>query len=99
MLTGSSVLGIEVKCLAGDKQPDDQAKEAENGAEDLDDENLDEARKEQVSLRNSSAALKGKSYSVGSAASARAAPLPLIPTATPHMRLHMPTVMPDQKRA
>lgn len=38
-------------------------------------------------------------YRVGSAASAKAAPLPLIPTATPQIRLHMPTVRPDQKRA
>lgn len=99
MLIGSSGLGVEVSCLAGDKQPDDQAEEAEDRAEDFDDENLDEAVKGLVSLSGSSAALKGNSYSVGSAASARAAPLPLIPTATPHTRLHMPTVMPAQKRA
>lgn len=39
------------------------------------------------------------SYKLGSAASAKAALLPLMPTETPQMRLHMPTVTPDQKRA
>lgn len=38
-------------------------------------------------------------YKLGSAASASAALLPLIPTETPHIRLHIPTVNPDQKRA
>ena len=40
-----------------------------------------------------------KTYKLWSLASARAAPLPLMPTATPHTKLHMPTVMPDQKMA
>ena len=38
-------------------------------------------------------------HSEGSAASARAAPLPLIPTAIPQTRLQPPTVIPAQKRA
>lgn len=38
-------------------------------------------------------------YKLGSAASARAAPLPLMPTETPHIKLHIPTVIPDQNRA
>ncbi len=38
-------------------------------------------------------------HKLGSAASASAALLPLIPTETPHIKLHMPTVRPDQKRA
>ena len=38
-------------------------------------------------------------YKLGSAASASAALLPLMPTETPHIRLHIPTVNPDQKRA
>lgn len=38
-------------------------------------------------------------HKVGSAASASAALLPLIPTETPHIKLHIPTVRPDQKRA
>ena len=33
----------EVEGLAGDEQADDQTEEAEDGAEDLDDEDLDEA--------------------------------------------------------
>lgn len=40
-----------------------------------------------------------KAYRVGSAASANAALLPLMPTATPQMRLHIPTVRPDQNNA
>jgi hypothetical protein len=39
------------------------------------------------------------SYKLGSAASARAAELPLMPTETPHIRLHVPTVMPAQNSA
>lgn len=39
------------------------------------------------------------SYKDGSAASARAAPLPLMPTEIPHIRLHIPTVSPDQNNA
>ena len=38
-------------------------------------------------------------YSEGSAASARAALLPLIPTDTPQTKLHIPTVIPAQNRA
>ena len=41
----------------------------------------------------------GITHRLGSAASARAALLPLMPTETPQMRLHMPTVSPDQKSA
>lgn len=41
----------------------------------------------------------GITHKLGSAASANAAPLPLIPTLTPHTRLHIPTVKPAQKRA
>lgn len=39
------------------------------------------------------------SYNEGSAASARAALLPLMPTETPHIKLHIPTVSPDQNSA
>lgn len=38
-------------------------------------------------------------YREGSAASASAAPLPLMPTAIPQTRLQPPTVRPDQKSA
>lgn len=40
-----------------------------------------------------------ETYKVESAASAKAALLPLMPTDTPQMRLHIPTVTPDQNRA
>ena len=39
------------------------------------------------------------SYSEGSAASAKAALLPLMPTETPQTKLHMPTVKPAQNKA
>lgn len=38
-------------------------------------------------------------YREGSAASASAALLPLMPTQTPQIKLHMPTVMPAQNNA
>ena len=38
-------------------------------------------------------------YKLGSEASANAALLPLIPTETPHTRLHIPTVIPAQNNA
>ena len=45
------------------------------------------------------AKLQCLTYKLGSAASASAALLPLIPTETPHIRLHIPTVNPDQNSA
>lgn len=99
----SLLLGAEVTCLSGEKQADNEAKQAEDRAEDLDDEDLDESRTTQIiSVRGSTTAIKQPgpvTYSVGSAASASAAPLPLMPTETPQTRLHMPTVRPDQNRA
>lgn len=40
-----------------------------------------------------------ETYKPGSAASARAAPLPFTPTEIPQIRLHTPTVIPPQKTA
>jgi hypothetical protein len=40
-----------------------------------------------------------KAHKLGSAASANAALLPLIPTLTPQIKLHIPTVNPDQNSA
>jgi hypothetical protein len=92
----SEICLAEVLCGALHEQTNDKTEESENGAENLNDENLDEA-----------AGLLGcmhtrwdwDTHREGSAASARAALLPLIPTDTPQMRLHMPTVRPAQKRA
>ena len=89
---------FEVRRFAGYQQPDDKAEETQHGAEDLDDENLDKPDGIVSSL--SSCLMKHqRTHRLGSAASARAAPLPLMPTDTPHTRLHMPTVNPDQNRA
>ena len=52
-----------------------------------------------VSIRYSNPSKLGYTYRLGSAASANAALLPLIPTETPHIRLHIPTVIPDQNNA
>jgi hypothetical protein len=43
--------------------------------------------------------IKTLTNNVGSAASARAALLPTIPTLTPHAKLHRPTVRPAQNKA
>ncbi len=94
-------LATEIEGLAGDKQTNNEAKEAQNGAEDLDDENLDETG-DCLSVTNVCQGQRAEgeaTHSVGSAASANAAPLPLIPTARPQTKLHMPTIRPDQKRA
>lgn len=85
--------------LARHKQANDETEKAQDGAEDLDDENLNESKgTRDISLELIYVAM-AETYSVGSAASANAAPLPLMPTATPQTRLHMPTVRPDQNSA
>ena len=87
---------LKVLCVALHQQANDESKQSENGGEDLDGKNLDEAR---MPLMGDWASGARATYRAGSAASARAALLPLMPTQTPQMRLHMPTVMPAQKRA
>jgi hypothetical protein len=52
-----------------------------------------------MSVKNFHVTQRRLSYKLGSAASANAALLPLIPTDTPHIKLHIPTVNPAQKRA
>lgn len=77
------------------EQPDDETEETKNGSKDLDGENLDES----AEVRKASRRKLGVTHSEGSAASARAALLPLMPTQTPQIRLHMPTVNPAQNSA
>jgi multidrug resistance efflux pump len=83
--------------FALDQQADDKTEKSKDRAKNLDDENLDESG---LKVRAKSKGRRGEvAYRPGSAASASAALLPLIPTDTPQMRLHMPTVKPAQNRA
>lgn len=98
----SLLFGAEFTSLLGEKQANNEAEQAKDGAEDLDDQDLDESMDTHDTVSGFATADKrpcSNTYSVGSAASASAAPLPLMPTATPQTRLHMPTVRPDQNRA
>jgi hypothetical protein len=86
---------LEIMCVALHEQSDDQTEQAQNSSEYLNGENLDESNLVSRAKRDT----EGEAYSDGSAASARAALLPLMPTQTPQIRLHMPTVNPAQNRA
>jgi hypothetical protein len=107
---GPTLLNLaEFVGLARDEEPNNEAKKTKNGAEDFNHQDLDEAARMDKSAacpkldcflwRRNKKIAQPNAYREGSAASARAAPLPLMPTATPQTRLHMPTVIPDQKRA
>ena len=87
----------EVGCLAGHQQPNNEPEQAEHRTEDLDHEDLDESLCCQQNSHGD--VIRNGAYNVGSAASANAALLPLMPTLTPHIRLHRPTVKPDQNSA
>lgn len=86
---------LKVVSITLHEQPDDETEETENGSKDFDGENLDES----AEVRTISRRAIGCTHSEGSAASARAALLPLMPTQTPQIRLHMPTVNPAQNSA
>lgn len=87
---------VEVLRSALHKQSNDETEQTENGTEDLDNENLNETAELLVAGRER---WLETTYSEGSAASANAALLPLIPTETPQTRLQMPTVSPAQNSA
>lgn len=87
---------VEVLCSALHKQSNNKTEQTKNGTKDFNDENLNET------VIWSVAGCRGQihsTYSEGSAASANAALLPLMPTETPQIKLHMPTVSPAQKSA
>lgn len=88
----------EIERLARHKQAYNEAKETEDGAEDLNDKNLDEPGFEQQ-LALVHPLSSASTYKLGSAASANAALLPLIPTDTPHIKLQAPTISPLQNIA
>jgi hypothetical protein len=80
-----------------DEKTDDKTEKAKDRTEDLDNKDLD---KSGVGISDMvQANVIWEPYRPGSAASARAALLPLMPTDTPQMRLHAPTVNPAQNRA
>ena len=94
---------FEIGRFSGDEKTNYQTKETQDRTEDLDHEDLDKpgssvsgSRWKDVKGENKEI---GWTHKLGSAASARAALLPLIPTEIPQTKLHMPTVTPAQKRA
>ena len=90
------IRSVEVLCRTLHEQSNDETEQTKDGTKDLDNENLDETAKESV---KTSGIQRSRTYSEGSAASANAALLPLIPTETPQTRLQMPTVSPAQNSA
>lgn len=87
---------VEIWCVALYEQTDDEAEKPKDRAEDLNDEYLDEPNPVSV---YEVLHLGRMPYRVGSAASANAALLPLMPTETPHIKLQVPTVIPAQNNA
>jgi hypothetical protein len=87
---------LHIWSLSRHQQANDETEQAQDRAEDLNDKNLDEPAKSLMGVPffNGFA-----TYSAGSAASANAALLPFIPTDTPQIRLHIPTVIPPQNSA
>jgi hypothetical protein len=88
---------LEVRCFRRDQQTDDETEKPKHRTEDFDNQNFYEP-KDKLTMRDGDIDA-ASTYKLGSAASASAAPLPLIPTDTPHTKLHIPTVNPDQNRA
>ena len=88
---------LEVVCTAAKQQSNDESEQAEDGREDLNDQDLDETVNTlAVPVLSIS---HPQTYSEGSAASAKAALEPLMPTLTPQIKLHMPTSTPLQNSA
>jgi hypothetical protein len=88
---------LEVLCATLHEQSNNEAEQSKNSSKDLNGEDLDEPNT--VSKPLSTRAKAMETHIAGSAASARAALLPLMPTQTPQIRLHIPTVNPAQNRA
>jgi hypothetical protein len=92
----ATALSLEILRVTLHKQPDDEAKQPKDSSEDLNSENLDKSGAVSALVTQR---YGGATYNDGSAASARAALLPLMPTQTPQIRLHIPTVNPAQNNA
>jgi hypothetical protein len=90
---------FEVVRATAEKQSNDESEEAEDGREDLNDQDLDETVDMSATCGYLRHTVHPKTHSEGSAASARAALEPLMPTLTPQIKLHMPTKTPLQNSA
>jgi hypothetical protein len=88
---------LEVLCVTLHEQSDNEAEQSKDSSENLNGKDLDESNYVSKSLLLRAVAIG--THSAGSAASASAALLPLMPTQTPQIRLHIPTVNPAQNRA
>lgn len=89
---------LEFGRLSSHQKSDNQTEQAKDRAEDLDNQNPDESIVP-LSARSLEKGIVWETYRLGSAASANAAPLPLMPTEIPQIKLQNPTVTPPQKRA
>jgi hypothetical protein len=94
-----STCSLEVVCAATEQQSNDESEQAEDGREDLNDQDLDETVITLAIFVPVSHMSHSQTHSEGSAASAKAALEPLIPTLTPQIKLHMPTRTPLQNSA
>jgi len=90
---------LEVVCAATEQQSNDESEQTEDRREDLNDQNLDETINTLAIFVLVSNNAHPCTHSEGSAASAKAALEPLMPTLTPQIKLHMPTSTPLQKSA
>lgn len=93
-----NVSSLKVLRVALHEQADDKTKQSKDSSKDLNGKDFDESiivSMPKVVLVYSFR----ETHSAGSAASARAALLPLMPTQTPQIRLHIPTVRPAQNNA
>ena len=92
-------LSSEFSCFARHEQADNKTEQSQDRAENLNDKYFNEPRKQGLPKKSSVWVGNNLAYRLGSAASASAALLPLIPTDTPQIKLHIPTVIPDQNSA
>jgi hypothetical protein len=90
---------FEVVRATAEKQSNDESEQAENRREDLNDQDLDETVDVSAICGYLCHTVHPVTHSEGSAASAKAALEPLIPTLTPQIKLHMPTNTPLQNSA
>ena len=90
---------LEVVCAAAKQQSNDESEQTKDRREDLNDQDLDETVDTLAIPELASHKAHSSTHSEGSAASAKAALEPLIPTLTPQIKLHMPTSTPLQNNA
>lgn len=94
-----STCSLEVVCAAAKQQANNETEQTKDGREDLNDQDLDETVVTLAIPELASREAYSSTHSEGSAASAKAALEPLMPTLTPQIKLHMPTNTPLQNNA